>query len=377
MLTLIRSNLALALGFLLTTSTFAQERRQEVTATYNGLNLPPVVQPQNGAKNTFTFDYANRETSRKTVGILGWIVPAEEFGTAGLDREFRAYCADASVPVTAGSTYKFEIKLPTVPEAYKLADTEAGKAEAYRRSLYVRELFGRYYVPSLSDARVAKAFQIALWEIIHETPWVADKPAPLDLDKGSFTAAKVQDDPETVALAKEYLKTLTDNDNVFYENPDLADRELVWMKGLSSPGANNEVAQSQFALQYVKRGVNAANVNSVPVGGIGGGALGGGGGGLFGGGGGGSGSGLFGGGGGGGFSNTTPPTTTPPTPPTTTTPPTTPPTTTVPPVNRPPTGPPGNTNPVPAPAGIVLGIIAIGAFAGRRAIVRAAQNKSA
>ena len=389
MLTLNRSSLALAVGFLLAAPSFAQERRQEVTATYNGLNLPPVVHPNN-AKNAFTYEYTTREqwlkkvgrnvvggkSNSPAVGILDWVVPAEEFGTAGMDREFRTYCAEAPVPVTAGSTYKFEVKLPTVTEAYKLEDTEEGKAEAYRRSLYVRELFGRYYVPSLADARVAKAFQIALWEIIHETPWAADKPAPLDLDKGSFTAAKVQDDPETVALAKEYLKTLTGNDNVFYENPDLAGRELVWMKGLSSPGANNEVAQSQFALQYVRGGgVNAANVNSVPVGGIGGGfgAIGGGGGGgLFGGGaGGGSGGGLFGGGGGGGgFSNTTPPTRTPPIT-------TTPPTTVVPPVNRPPTGPPDTTNPVPAPAGIVLGFIAIGALLGRRAFVKAANHKNA
>lgn len=209
MLTLIRSSLALALGFLLATSAFAQERRQEVTATYNGLNLPPVVQPANNAKNAFAYEYATREqwlnkvgrnvvggkSNSPAVGILDWAVPAEEFGTAGMDREFRTYCAEAPVPVTAGSTYKFEVKLPTVTEAYKLEDTEAGKAEAYRRSLFVRELFGRYYVPSLSDARVAKAFQVALWEIIHETTWAADKPAPLDLDKGSFTAAKVRTIP--------------------------------------------------------------------------------------------------------------------------------------------------------------------------------------
>src|SRR6185312_14016518 len=133
------------------------------------------------------------------VGILDWVVPAEEFGTAGMDRQFRTYCAEAPVPAIAGLTYKFEVMSPTVPIAYQQADTEEGKADAYRRSQYIRELFGRYYMLSLTDARAAKAFQISLWEIVHETPWAADQPAPLDLNKGAFTAAQQQDDPESVA----------------------------------------------------------------------------------------------------------------------------------------------------------------------------------
>jgi len=397
---MMRAALALGVGFLLAAPSFAQERRAEVTATYNGLNLPPVVLPANAPKNAFTYQYTNRDAWLKkvgrnvvgakgnspAVGILDWIVPPEEFGTAGMDREFRTYCSEAPVPVTPGMTYRFEIKSPTVPEAYRLDDTEEGKAEAYRRSLYVRELFGRYYIPSLADGRVAKAFQIALWEIIHEPSWAADKPAPLDLDQGSFTAANEQADPQFVDLARDYLKSLTGNDNVFYENPDLAGRELVWMKGLVSPLANNSVAQSQFALQYVKGGgVNTANANqvgAVPLGGGIGGLGAGGGGGFAGGGGGGA---FVGGGGGagGGFGGA-PSSTTPPSTPT-------PPTSNVPPVNAPPTNPPETpttpgtrsnppsgtptqqsfpTTPVPAPAGIVLGAIAVGALVGRRVLTQ-------
>ena len=374
--TLIRAGLALGAGILFAAPAYSQERRTEVVATYNGLNLPPVVHPANAPKNAFSYQYTNRDGWLKqvgrgvvgakgvspAVGVLDWVVPDEVFGTAGLDRQFRTYCAEAPVPVTPGFTYRFEIKPPTVPEAYKLEDTEEGKAEAYRRSLYVRELFGRYYVPSVTDARVAKAFQVALWEIIHEPNWAADKPAPLDLDKGVFTAAKEQVDPETVSLARTYLKSLTGNDNVFYENPDLAGRELVWMKGLESPQINGTVpvAQSQMALQYVKGGAaRTADIGptGAPIGG-GGVPLAGAGGGAFGGGSGGGG-GLMGGGGGGGFAST-PPSNTPPTT-------TTPPTTNVPPVNSPPTNPPETpTNPVPAPAGIVLGVIAVGLVAGRR-----------
>ena len=387
MIHMIRSGLAISVGLLLATSSFAQERRAEVTATYNGLNNPPVVHQLNGARNAFSYDFKTREqwlnkvgrgvvggmNNSPAVGILDWVVPAEEFGTAGMDREFRTYCAEAPVPVTAGSTYKFEIKSPAVPEAYKLDDTEDGKTEAYRRSLYVRELFGRYYVASLADVRVAKAFQVALWEIIHEGSWAVDKAAPLDLDKGDFSAAKVQEDPDTVKLAQDYLKSLTGNDNVFYENPDLAGRELVWMKGLNSPLANNEVAQSQFALQYVKGGAaRTANLGGNAAGGIGGGgigAIGGGTGGLLGGGSGGGGGGLIGGGSGGGSASSPPSSSTVNTnsPPIVTTP--------VPPIGGPPTGPPITTTPVPGPYSVVLGLIAVGALVGRRAIGRVAKSK--
>jgi hypothetical protein len=386
MATGVRAVVALCVWMLLPNSSvaqeFAPEPKAEVTALYNGLNLPPVPDAR---KTTFTYVYTQRDQWLKTigrgvvggknnspgVGILDWIVPAEEFGTAGMDRQFRTYCAEAPVPAIAGMTYKFEVMSPTVPQAYQQEDNEAGKADAYRRSQYIRELFGRYYVVSLTDARAAKAFQISLWEIVHESPWPVDQPAPLDLNKGAFTAAKQQDDPESVALANQYLGTLTGNDNVFYENPDLAGRELVWMRGMVSPLAGNAVAQSQFALQYVKGGGVGAGIAPLIVGGglggLGGGfgGLGGIGGGLLAGGGGGAGA-FVGGSGAGLGSSSSPPTQ----PPITTVPPTT--TTTVPPVNSPPTGPPENTTPVPAPAGIVLGLLAVGALVGRRALVRPA-----
>ncbi len=378
MYTLIRAGLALSAGILLAAPLFAQESRAEVTATYNGL-VRPASEPANAPKNSFSYEYANRESwlnfggrkvvgdksSSPAVGILAWTVPPEQFGTGGMDREFRGYCSEAPVPVTAGRTYRFEIKSPTVPEAYQLPDTEDGKAEAYRRSLYLRELFGKHYIPSLTDYQASKAFQIAMWEIFHETGWAADKAPPLDLDKGSFKASAQQADPETVNLARTYLKSLTGNDNVFYENPDLAGRELVWMKGLESPQPDGPpvVAQSQSALQYVKGGAarpSNAGLTGAPVGAGGVVPLAGGAGGAFAGGAGGTGGFI----GGAGLGSSGVPSTT--TPPTTTT---TPPTTNVPPVNQPPTNPPETpTNPVPAPAGIVLGAIAVGALFGRKVL---------
>lgn len=405
---LTRNSLRLAaVAVLFASPAFAQAPRAEVTATYQGLNLPPIVPPANAVGISFQYKLIDADKwlekvgpaavrgtrAAPAVGVLNWEVPPTEFGTAGMERQFRTYCAEAPVGVVAGATYLYEIRSPAVPDAYHLPNSDEGKAEALRRSTYVRELFGGYYTRSLGEARAAKAFQIALWEIIHETHWTEDRPAPLDLSAGTFSAAVAQDDPESVALSRDFLKTLSGNDNIYYENPDLAGRELVWMQGRPSPLAGNVVPQSQFALQFVRGGVSAGGSAPLALAGTPGGigALGGAAGAPFGGGGYG-GIGGFGGlggigglgGGPGSTTTTTPPggTTTPPTTPPvdTNTPPTIPPSN-VPPVNEtpgdttPPLTPPENTNPVPAPAGVLLGLIAVGALAGRRALVRAAARK--
>jgi len=250
-----RQAAAAVVGLFAIAPVFGQERRAEVSATYLGLNLPPIVQPENAAKTRFSYQYPDRKkwldaagpaaiatpNNTPVPGILAWEVPPTEFGTAGMERNFRTYCAEAPVGVVSGATYRYSVRSPAVPDAFHLPDTEAGNAESFRRATYIRELFGRYYIPSLTESRAARAFQIALWEIIHESNWVEDKAPPLDLSAGSFTAIAEQDDADSVGLSRDYLKSLTGNDNVYYENPDLAGRELVWMQGLPSPLANNVV----------------------------------------------------------------------------------------------------------------------------------------
>jgi hypothetical protein len=250
-------------------------------------------------------------------------------------------------------------------------------------------LFGRYYLGTVKtdDVNAPLAFQAALWEIIYESEF-PDVPAPFNLFTGNFRAnyPSVEQSPAYVQLAQTYLTSLTGNDlATFYENTALAGRELVHMKGLLSE-ATNTVAQSQFGLRDVgggAAGFNGATANAGGIGGLGGfGGLGGlGGGGGFGGitpvvgsGGGGSGSGGSGGSGSGSggsgsdtsFNNTSPPTQNPNTP-------------TGPTTNPPPTTGGGGTptqqgvgggNPVPAPPAVVLGLIAVGLFAGRRSVQR-------
>lgn len=367
----------------------------EVIATY--LKVDP--------NETFAFKLNGKGSFKKTVGTMYWDVPKSEFGTSGLDRAFQSYCAEPLVGVNAGKTYRLEVQSPEVTEAYGLPDTEEGRKEAAVRAMYVRELFGRYFQPSLkaTDPDAGLAFQVALWEVLMETERPADVPAPFSLTTGNFQAdyPNLEQAPPFVARAQTYLQSLTGNDNVFYENIELAGRELVRLKGL--PNADAEVAQSQFALRYINNGVGGGNLagNGGGAGGPGGLLSGGGPGNGFGRGPlGGPGSGFGGGGGiggGGGTGGGTTPTGTASTP--STVPPanTTPSTgSNIPPVNNPPGGTPpentnpgggnngppnlggggggtegpGETNPVPAPAGIILGLIAVGAIAGRRAFLR-------
>lgn len=387
---------ALILGFF-STPALGQDPREEITATYQGLTPGFVAPARDTQSGKFRYRYVERErwvkqvrhaardtgNSEPPAGILNWEVPFSEFATAGMDRYFRTYCAEVPIGVVAGNTYRFEILPPTVLEAYGLPDTEAGRAEASRRAGYVRELFGRCYVPTLTDPEAARSFQIALWEIIHETQLPETKAAPFDLATGNFQYdGKLEDAPPYVRQAQGYLKSLTGNDSVFDENPDLAGRELVWMKGLVSPLAADAVAQSQFALQYVRGGsASTADAFGSGLGSLGGsgadafgmGPVGGPGAGAYGGLGAGAG-GLFGGTGSGSGGSTSPTSSTGGTTTAATSTPSSS-TSTTPPSNQPPDNPTPPTNPVPAPSGLVLGLLAAGTFIGRQVGFRAVGKK--
>jgi hypothetical protein len=358
-----------------------------VTATFEGA----------APKAPFKFKWKEKNGSfTKNVGLLHWQMPPDEpakAGMAGVDGYFRTYCAEALVGIVAGNMNRFEVQRPEYPEGYGLPNTEEGLAQAERRATYVRELFGRYYPASIrgDDVDAPIAFQIALWEIIHESQLPEGSAAPFSLFTGHFQAdyPNPAESPSYVQKAEVYLQTLVGSDVPFYSNPDLESRELVRLKG--APNAAGEVAQSQFALQYTRGGAAGFNgavvapLGGLPVGGTGGGVGGVGGLGRFG-------PGLFPFGGfGGGGSNNIPSTTQPTvpvgnTPPTTTT--TTPPTSniTVPPTNNtppgttppdvvPPVNGPGGPSPVPAPPAVALGVIAVGAIVGRRAFLRRAAAK--
>ena len=306
-----------------------------------------------------------------TAGVFRWEVPPSEFGTNGLDRNFTGYCAEVLVPITADKVYRFRLNSIFAPENYGLAGREDAPLIAQRRAVYVKELFGRYYRDPIGksvNSDEAIAFQVALWEIIQETE-PAEGQAKLDLFAGDFQANYPKADaPAYVLTAQKYLDSLTGDDAAYYQNSDLKGRELIRLQGIEN--ADKVVAQSQFALRYAGGGGvgNGGAASALTGGGFGAGGFGapGRGAGASGGGGGG----LATGGGSGGGDPTTPITTTPATTPTTTPPTTTTTTATTPSPTQPVTttttppvsGPDGSLSPVPAPAGLLLGVIALGAL---------------
>ena len=243
----------------------------EVIATYKG------AQP----KQDFAFKIKDKGYVRPA-GTLHFVIPATEFGTSGLDRNFLSYCGEPLKSIVAGRTYRFELQAPETPEAFGLPDTPDGKKEAVRRATYVRELFGQHYYQSLreDDPVSATSFQIALWELTQETEVPAqDKPPPFSLFSGTFQAdyPNVAASPLAVQRAEEWLGKLTGSDNVFYESEATRTQELVRMKGLAN--AAGEIAQSQYGLRggivdgqggNAGSGITSALGSGGPLGGFGG-----------------------------------------------------------------------------------------------------------
>ena len=315
-----------------------------------------------------------------SAGVFRWEVPESTFGTSGLDRNFTGYCAEVLVPITADRTYRFRTNSIYEPSNYGLvAEDERAPLVAQRRASQVQELFGRHFRDPVGGAvgsDEAVAFQVALWEIIQETEPAAGA-AKLDLFGGDFRADYPRADaPAYVTKAQAYLDGLTGDDAVYYSNPALRGRELVRLMGVAN--AEGVVAQSQFALRYTGGGAAGSSGPSLTVGGGGGGGVVGGSpsGGGFGAGTSGGGGGLLSGGGGSPSNNNfptltpTPPSVTPPV--NNTTPPSDePPVTTT----TPPVGGPNEPNPVPAPAGVLLGMVAVGTLGSWRFGSRLLKSK--
>lgn len=221
------------------TSAFGQGN--EVVAVYEG------ARPKAGS----SFQIKDKGYDRPA-GVLHFAVPPTEVGTAGLDREFRSFCAEPLAAVTAGRTYRFEVRRADDPGGFGLPDTADGRKEADRRAGYVRELFGRHYAAAVrgDDPVPAAAFQVALWELTQE----AEPPAegqPFTLTGGAFRSRDAGPDgaesAAVAAAAEEMLKSLTGSDAVFYEAEATRGTELVRLQGLANLAG--EVAQAQLLLR--------------------------------------------------------------------------------------------------------------------------------
>ena len=243
--------------------------RQVMTATYQGL-----TQRADTPAASFRYRYDGRDqwigrfvgqtlvTASPTAvaGALNWSISSAPAPT-GIKPDFRTYCAEVPVAVVPGSIYHFEIQPIDEPDVYGLDDNEKNREAARRRAGYLRELYGRHYLTVPDDPKANSAFQIAVWEIIHEAELPDDPEAPFSLFGGTFRS-EVEADlaPAHVNQAQDYLESLTGSDVSFRENPRLSDSELVRLKGIPSPLAGGAVAQSQLVLRVTSGGGGGATV---------------------------------------------------------------------------------------------------------------------
>lgn len=192
---------------------------QQVTAAYTGTDEPA----------DFAFVRDARGRGVRAAGLGTWAVPAGEFGTAGLGREFRSFDTFPSAVPEPGAVRTFTVRPADHPGGFagpsdKGADD--ARADAVRRAGYVRELLGRAYPKDgwAADPAAARAFQVAVWEVVGE-----DRLPEFDLFGGRFRAdyPDLEAAPPFVQRAQEYLNGLTGDDGPFREHPAFAGREVV------------------------------------------------------------------------------------------------------------------------------------------------------
>jgi hypothetical protein len=224
-------------------------------------------------RQEFKFKVADKGEFSKPVGEMNFEFPEGTSPSNGMDATQRTFCVEPLVPIYAGRLYDFQLQSTTEPKYYSLPETPEGKLEAQKRLTYIRELYGRNYADTVNDPKVSSpAFQVALWKIVGETN-VPEGPMPFNLFAGNFQASypNEAESPEFVQLAQKYLQALTGDDAPFRDSTLLSGMQLVRLNGL--PGADGFVPQAQLAL---RTGGNTPGSSGTSSGG-GGGAAGGGG----------------------------------------------------------------------------------------------------
>jgi hypothetical protein len=234
---------ALAVGL----STVVVAQQQQLSADPPG---PLVNLRYRELTNRQDFNFADSKLGKfeRPVGDLNMEFAGGSFASDGFEPNFRSYCVEPQRPMYAGETYPFTVEPLNRPAWYGLPDTADGRKEATRRAKFLRELFGRFYEDTLRDARAtAAAFQVAVWELTNETD-VPDGPMPYNLFAGNYKADYPDEaaSPEFVRQAQRYVVSLTGDDAPFAESPVLQGLELV---RLTAVGNGEFAGQSQLALR--------------------------------------------------------------------------------------------------------------------------------
>ena len=142
----------------------------------------------NGSAGRFLFDQGT------AVGPSG---PAD---LALLGTSFFAFCADLAQPVALGQSYTYQ-----VGSAAELPQVQLRTGNPALAVARLEELWGRYYSQAGTSNTNAAAFQLAIWEIVHDSAAI-----PPSLSTGTTTATGV-----TATTANGWLSSLTGDRSSF------------------------------------------------------------------------------------------------------------------------------------------------------------------
>jgi hypothetical protein len=84
-----------------------------------------------------------------------------DYSGPGADGEFEAYCIQLTQSITWGETYDFETREPELSPV-------PGSGMGTARADLLAELYGRFFAPGTTSRDDAAAFQLAVWEIVHD-----------------------------------------------------------------------------------------------------------------------------------------------------------------------------------------------------------------
>jgi hypothetical protein len=116
--------------------------------------------------------------------------------TTFLGSAFQSFCVELNVGVAASTTFTF------TPLQPRYTDTQTSR---------LREYFGENFANAGSNATTAAAFQLGLWEIVHENS------GSLNLSTGNYTADSSPNNNAAINLAQSWLNAL-DGQGTFEDN---------------------------------------------------------------------------------------------------------------------------------------------------------------
>lgn len=122
-------------------------------------------------------------------GAFNWTRTGGDYDGAGAEGNVESFCVELSQYINYGSTYNF-----TTAEPEDAPTPGAGMGE--ERADLLSELFGRHYDAEFT-ADEAAAFQVAVWEVTHDTGLDLAAGATRFIDGGAF-----------FDLAQDWLDTL-------------------------------------------------------------------------------------------------------------------------------------------------------------------------